>query len=164
MMIAKIALIISIFSFLLTALKYFLDWKQHRLNLEVSVEQFCVVAHQHNFEINIVNKTSTPVSVIRASLILKNKSELHVFNRSVTMGSDVKNNDKRFYFSTPLPIKLDSYDAKKVFFVINQTIPIEEIDYFKIYTNKGICISKKTRYKEIEVTPIDLLKSVKIDE
>lgn len=160
-MIAKIALVISILSFLLTALKYFLDWRQNRLKLEVSVVQFSVAGRQHNFEIDIVNKISTPVSVIRASLILKDKSELAVLTRAVAFGNDGPRDNRKTYYSTTLPIKLESYDAKKAFLVINETIPIEKMDYFKIYTNKGVCFSNKSRYTEIQVPPIDLIQEVK---
>ncbi|NJH83773.1 hypothetical protein [Staphylococcus agnetis] len=157
--ISIIALVISIISISLTIRKYWVDYKENILNIDVSFKNLYFEYPRIVLELDIINKTKNPVSVTKIELHDAN-SDIYleaVFNKTlIAKTKNIRNN------STALPIYLESYNSKKGFFLFKLHSKISKEFYLRLYTNKGIFTTNKLM-KQGPLLPLKALEELTID-
>lgn len=150
--ISFIALLISVFSFILTAYKYWIDYKENKLKLSVVFKKLFVSGKRNVFEINFVNKSKNPVSITKITLTdfsINKEFESYQNKVLLTETKFIRN------VSSNLPIHLEAYGSEKSFIVFD----LEQIlkSYrLNIFTNKGILTFDKQEIKLKEQSLLNL--------
>lgn len=134
-MIATIALIVSIISLILTAIKYYLDYKApSSLDIDVFVTDCLVDSNRGKLSYNemiFINYTNFPVSILDLKLIaLYPGNEYHIFTPNTEYSDDAVDS---------LPLNLEPYQSVNFRFYLDEYQNVWEImDNIKVKTNKGI--------------------------
>lgn len=133
------AFIISIVSLLLTLFKYFLDWRQTRLNIDVTpYSAYQYPGSDKNFlEISFTNKTMHTVSITDLDFFVKSQDNLLNTERKSQLISKDEGTGEEF-FSTSFPLNIGPYESQRVFVVVNALFAMWVHDLeLTVYTNKG---------------------------
>ncbi|MCJ1786335.1 hypothetical protein [Staphylococcus warneri] len=157
--ISLIALCVSILSFVLTAYKYWIDFKENKLKIGIDLIKYYGASDRHVYEINFVNETKNPVSVNKVVLChipTSTKIESHQNKVLLTKSKNIRNE------SSVLPINLSAYASEKAFLVFD-TNEILRTYYFEIYTSKGLTTFKPEKIK-LKPKPLSNLGGVSINK
>lgn len=156
-----IAICIAIFSFLLTALKYYLDYMKDSLNIDVIPTRsfnYLVDDKSSYNDITFINFTKFPISVIDVEFDIKNK-----VNEQKTF-KPIRYKDKNY----SIPFTLGPYESVECTFLLEEYPVIWEWDVtIKVTTNKGIyikpvIIESRTEHRESEPQVTELTSANKV--
>lgn len=150
------AFVISLISLFLTLLKYFLDWKQRRLKINMTLHdsyQYPGV-DKNILEISFTNKTMHSVAITNLTFFLKSQNAwLETERKSQLIYRDTGTEEK--FYSSGFPINIGPYESQRVYIVVNALFAMWVHDLkMNVTTNKGqkkINITKNTvKYKKFE--------------
>lgn len=132
------AFIISIISICLTGFKYYLDWQQNRLNIELKPSNSYKSQGQNILEVSCTNKTKNPVAITNMTFYIQSQDvtldtllESRVISRNQQTGKEKS--------SSGLPINLNPYESKRVRIIIDGMSAMWVHDVkISTFTNKGV--------------------------
>lgn len=133
------AFVISLISLFLTLLKYFLDWRQTRLKMEVLLHSaYEYPGVQKNIlEITFVNKTMHAVSITDLQFYLESQDFTISTERNSALVIKKGTPEEKFY-TDGLPINVGPYESRRMFLVMNALHAMWVHDLqCTIFTNKG---------------------------
>lgn len=134
------AFIISLISLFLTLLKYYLDWKETRLNIEIKLHDSYKFfrSGKNILEVTFINKTMYSVSISQIEFYLQSQNATFISERKSQLISTNSKTKVEFH-SEGFPINLDSYESKRVYIVINGIFAMWVHDLeMTVESNKGI--------------------------